>query len=108
MSLAEKTYLGPVDCNQPFMLRCFAAVETCHFNSAAVPSVRNAGGHESKALQVESPRPFFRVRSRSTRGGIWQRACCDPSAPTPTGSTLPLQVGAHPSASRGHVWTEVA
>ena len=40
------------NCNQPF-LRCFAGVESLTHHVATVPSVRNAGGHESKALQVE-------------------------------------------------------
>jgi hypothetical protein len=49
---------GPVGSNQPLMPRCFAAVEFCHLNSAAVPSVRNTGVHESKALQVVTLRPL--------------------------------------------------
>lgn len=61
MSATKEVRKGRADCNQPFMPRCFAAVEICHHNSAADPSVRNAGGHESKALQVVSPPPFFGV-----------------------------------------------
>lgn len=63
--MSVEPLVGPVDSNQPPMPRCFAAVETCHLNGAAVPSVRNTGGHESKALQVVAPRPrhlFGRAR----------------------------------------------
>jgi len=35
------------------MLRCFAGVESLTHHIATVPSVRNAGGRESIALQVE-------------------------------------------------------
>ena len=43
----------PERCNQPPMLRCFAGVESLTHHIATVPSVRNAGDRESKALQVE-------------------------------------------------------
>jgi hypothetical protein len=41
--------------NQPFP-RCIAAVEYCTHHIATVPSVRNAGVRESRALQVEPAR----------------------------------------------------
>ena len=62
MRRAEETPVGPVGQQPAVMPRCFAAVETCTHHSAADPSVRNAGGHESKALQVVSPRPLFELR----------------------------------------------
>ena len=43
----------PEKSNQPHMLRCFAGVESLTHHIATVPSVRNAGDRESKALQVE-------------------------------------------------------
>ena len=52
--------------NQPLMPWCFAAVEDCTHHIATVPSVRNAGGRESRALQVEPPRTgFFLLLPRS-------------------------------------------
>jgi hypothetical protein len=39
--------------NQPLMPRCFAAVDFWSYHIATVPSVRNAGGRESRASQVE-------------------------------------------------------
>lgn len=52
-------------CNQPFP-RCIAAVEYCTYHIATVPSVRNAGGRESRALQVEPVRvgSFYWVEER--------------------------------------------
>ena len=56
---------GTKSCNQPPgnacvpEPRCFAAVETWSYHIATVPSVRNAGGRESKALQVEPLRPVI-------------------------------------------------
>jgi hypothetical protein len=43
----------PGNGNQPFMPRCIAAVATCTYHIATVPSVRNTGVRESKASQVE-------------------------------------------------------
>lgn len=48
---------GSVPCSS--MLRCFAAVDTWTHHIATDPSVRNAGGRESIASQVEPPRTDF-------------------------------------------------
>lgn len=52
-----KFSIRPGGCNQPHIPRCFAVVEIWSHHIATVPSVRNAGGRGSKALQVEPPVP---------------------------------------------------